>query len=76
MKLTGEPGWKDLCRVGRGTPAGEWLRRYWLAVGTTNELKDLPQAVKVLGEELILFRDPLDKVGLLGQHYPYRAASL
>ena len=76
MKLEDELGWKDLCRVSRGTPAGEWLRCYWLAVGTTNELKDIPQAVKVLGEELILFRDPFGKLGLLGQYCPHRGASL
>lgn len=38
----------DLPRVGRGTPAGAWFRRYWLAVGTTEELRDIPTAVKVL----------------------------
>ena len=43
----------DIPRVGPGTPAGEWLRRYWLAVGTVKDLHDIPQAVKVLGEELV-----------------------
>ncbi len=57
MNRSGKIGLKDLCRVGRGTPAGEWFRRYWLVVGTGKELKDIPQAVKVLGEELVLFRD-------------------
>jgi hypothetical protein len=57
MKLPREIVWKDLCRVGHGTPAGEWFRRYWLVVGAMNENRDIPQAVKVLGEELILFRD-------------------
>ncbi len=47
----------DIPYVGRGTPAGEWFRRYWLVVGTVQELQDIPQAVKVLGEELVLFRD-------------------
>jgi len=48
----------DIPRVGPGTPAGEWLRKYWLVVSTAAELHDIPKAVKVLGEELVLFRDP------------------
>jgi hypothetical protein len=48
----------DIPHVGPGTPAGEWFRRYWLVVGTTRDLYDIPQAVKVLGEPLVLFRDP------------------
>ncbi|HME62391.1 MAG TPA: ring-hydroxylating oxygenase subunit alpha, partial [Candidatus Binatia bacterium] len=47
----------DIPHVGPGTPAGEWFRRYWVVVGTTQELYDIPQAVKVLGEDLVLFRD-------------------
>ena len=66
----------DLCRVGRGTPAGEWFRRYWLPVGTVSELHDIPRAVRILGEDLVLFRDPDGKVGLLGLHCPHRGASL
>jgi len=66
----------DIPRVGCGTPAGEWFRRYWLVVGTTHELYDIPQAVKVLGEDLVLFRDQFGKLGLLGKHCPHRGTSL
>jgi 5,5'-dehydrodivanillate O-demethylase oxygenase subunit len=66
----------DIPHVGRGTPAGEWFRRYWLVVGTVQDLHDIPQAVKVLGEELVLFRDPEGKLGLLGLHCPHRGTSL
>ncbi len=66
----------DIPHVNRGTPAGEWFRRYWLVVGTTRELRDIPTAVKVLGEELVLFRDPDGQIGLLGLHCPHRGASL
>ena len=76
MKKDSEVLLADLCRVGRETPAGQWLRRYWLAVGTTRELYDIPRAVKVLGEDLVLFRDPQGKIGLLGLHCPHRGASL
>jgi len=66
----------DLPYVGRGTLAGEWFRRHWLVVGTNRELRDIPQAVKVLGEELVLFRDERGGIGLLGLHCPHRGASL
>ena len=56
MTQNGTIGLGDLVRVGKGTPGGEWLRRYWLAVGTSEELRDIPRAVRVLGEELVLFR--------------------
>ena len=66
----------DIPRVGPGTPAGEWFRKYWLVVGTTQELHDIPQAVKVLGEDLVLFRDEFGKLGLLGLHCSHRGSSL
>lgn len=66
----------DLPHVGRGTPAGEWFRRHWLVVGTTGDLRDIPQAVKVLGEALVLFRDDKGQIGLLGLHCPHRGSSL
>ena len=66
----------DIPYVGKGTPAGEWFRRYWLVVGTTVDLRDIPQAVKVLGEELVLFRDQAGRLGLIGAYCPHRGASL
>ena len=66
----------DIPHVGRGTPAGEWFRRYWLVVGVARDLYDIPQAVKVLGEELVLFRDANGQLGLLGEHCPHRGTSL
>jgi len=69
-------GLADIPHVGPGTPCGEWFRRYWIAVGTAQELYDIPQAVKILGEDLVLFRDEFGKVGILGEHCPHRGASL
>ncbi|HSQ12826.1 MAG TPA: Rieske 2Fe-2S domain-containing protein, partial [Candidatus Deferrimicrobium sp.] len=66
----------DLPHVGRGTPVGAWFRRHWLVVGTTRELRDIPQAVKVLGEGLVLFRDDTGRIGLLGINCAHRGASL
>jgi phenylpropionate dioxygenase-like ring-hydroxylating dioxygenase large terminal subunit len=76
MKKSSKVSLKDLGRVGGGTPAGDWLRRYWLVVGTVRELRDIPQAVTVLGEELVLFRDQNGEIGLLGRHCPHRGSSL
>ncbi len=66
----------DIPRIGPGTAAGEWFRRYWIAVGTARDLYDIPQAVKILGEELVLFRDEYGCLGLLGLHCPHRGTSL
>jgi phenylpropionate dioxygenase-like ring-hydroxylating dioxygenase large terminal subunit len=76
MKKTKNFTYADIPHVDRGTPAGEWFRRYWVVVGTAQELYDIPQAVKVLGEDLVLFRDRFGKAGLLGEHCPHRGASL
>lgn len=66
----------DIPYVGRATPTGEWFRRYWMVVGTTRDLYDIPQAIKVLGEELVLFRDQTGHLGLIGKHCSHRGASL
>ena len=66
----------EVPRVGADTLAGKWLRRYWMAVGTVRDLHDIPQAVRVLGEDLVLFRDGKGEIGLLGQHCAHRGASL
>jgi phthalate 4,5-dioxygenase len=76
MKRSNKISLADIPHVGRGTPAGQWFRRYWLVVGTTPELHDIPHAVKVLGEELVLFRDDAGELGLIGAHCPHRGASL
>jgi 5,5'-dehydrodivanillate O-demethylase len=76
MKRSSKVLLSDLCRVGRGTPAGDWFRRYWLAVGAARELRDIPRAVTILGEELVLFRDDHGRIGLLGLHCPHRGSSL
>nr|ART90050.1 alpha-ketoglutarate-dependent taurine dioxygenase [uncultured bacterium] len=67
---------EELTRVGPGTPAGEMLRRYWHPVGLSADLKDSPKAVKVLGENLVLFRKPDGSCGLLDSRCPHRGANL
>jgi 5,5'-dehydrodivanillate O-demethylase oxygenase subunit len=66
-----------LCRVGRGTPMGELLRRYWMPIGGASELDDNPvKAVRLLGEDLVLYRDLSGRYGLLDRHCPHRRADL
>jgi 5,5'-dehydrodivanillate O-demethylase len=67
-----------LTSVGPGTPGGELLRRYWHPVAFAQDLTDdKPTAfVRILGEDLVLFRDKSGRVGLLGDHCPHRGASL
>lgn len=65
-----------LTLTGPGTPCGEWMRRYWIPVGISDELTYLPRAVRFLGEDLVLFRDGRGQVGLLGRHCLHRGTSL
>jgi 5,5'-dehydrodivanillate O-demethylase len=67
-----------LARVGPGAPAGRLLRRYWQVVGTASQLSEErpKKRVRVLGEELVLFRDRKGNYGLLGEHCSHRGASL
>ena len=46
-----------LTKVGPGTPCGELMRRYWQPIASSSELRDLPRKIKILGEDLVLFRD-------------------
>ena len=66
----------ELVRVGPGTPCGEYMRRFWHPVAVSDELKDLPKAIRILGEDLVVFRDQSSRVGLLELHCAHRATSL
>jgi 5,5'-dehydrodivanillate O-demethylase oxygenase subunit len=67
-----------LARVGPGTPAGQLLRHYWHAVAAASELSEEKpkKRVRVLGEDLVLFRDRSGTYGLVGEHCSHRGASL
>ena len=67
-----------LTRVRPGTPAGEMLRRYWWPVGFTEHVKEKgrPVRTRLLGEDLVLFRDGNGRLGLLGLHCSHRGTSL
>jgi nitrite reductase/ring-hydroxylating ferredoxin subunit len=65
-----------LVRSGRGSACGEYLRRYWQPVALTREVEDLPRLIRVLGEELVLFRDKSGRYGLVHKQCPHRRASM
>ena len=60
----------ELTHVGPGTPCGEYLRRFWQPVCYSDELKDLPLRLKILGEDLVAFRDGSGAVGAPGTALP------
>ena len=66
----------ELTHVGPGTPCGEYMRRFWQPVCYTDELTDVPVALKILGEELVAFRDFSGRIGLVEAHCPHRGTSL
>ncbi len=66
----------ELTHVGPGTPCGEYMRRFWQPVCFSDDLRDLPHRIKILGEELVAFRDLSGTVGLLELHCPHRGTSL
>lgn len=68
-----------LTRVGRGTPMGELMRRYWMPALLSDDMAEpdtAPQRVRLLGEDLVAFRDSQGRVGILDELCPHRLASL
>ena len=67
-----------LTRVGPGTPGGELLRRYWHPVAIAQELTEEKPTkfVRILCEDLVLFRDKKGRVGLIEDRCAHRGASL
>ncbi|WP_120493335.1 aromatic ring-hydroxylating dioxygenase subunit alpha [Microbacterium phyllosphaerae] len=66
----------ELAQVGPGTPYGEVLRRYWHPVAKVEDATTRPISLRVLGEELVLFRTRKGKPGLLHPRCIHRGASL
>jgi phenylpropionate dioxygenase-like ring-hydroxylating dioxygenase large terminal subunit len=66
----------ELTHIGPETACGEYMRRFWQPVCYSDDLKDLPVKVKILGEELVAFRDGTGAAGLLELHCPHRGTSL
>src|SRR3984957_6473635 len=68
-----------LTETDRGTPCGEYFRRYWLPAIFSSEGAEPdcpPVRVKLLGEKLLAFRDTEGRVGIVDEYCPHRLASL
>jgi phthalate 4,5-dioxygenase oxygenase subunit len=68
-----------LTRTNAGTPMGELIRQYWVPALLSEEIPtpDSPPArVRLLGEELVAFRDTQARIGLIGEHCAHRGTSL
>jgi 5,5'-dehydrodivanillate O-demethylase len=66
-----------LTRVGPGTPMGELLRRYWHPIAAVSELEKEPtKAVRIMCEDLVLYRDRSGTLGLIQQSCPHRRVNL
>jgi len=65
-----------LTQVGPGTPCGEFMRRYWQPVLASKNVTERPQEVRLLGEDLIVFRDRTGRPGLLYPRCMHRGTSL
>ncbi len=66
----------ELTQVGPGTPCGEYLRRFWQPIILTQDLDGVPRRLRILGEDLVAFRDRSGALGLLELHCPHRGTSL
>ncbi len=66
----------ELTHTDPGSPMGEFMRRYWQPVCLSEELTDLPKAIRILNEDLVAFRDKSGEVGILHRHCSHRGTSL
>ena len=66
----------ELTLTGRGTPGGEYLRRFWHPIALERSIGQLPVLLQVFCESLVLFRDGSGRYGLVHRHCPHRLASL
>jgi phenylpropionate dioxygenase-like ring-hydroxylating dioxygenase large terminal subunit len=74
-RQTAEPD-LSLLEVGRGTPGGEYQRRFWHPICYVSELGDVPLRARALGEDLVVFRDLKGRIGVLHLRCCHRNTSL
>ena len=66
----------ELTHTGPNTRCGEYLRKFWQPVDLSDNLGELPHAIRILSEDLVSFRDRKGRVGVLHRHCSHRGASL
>lgn len=68
---------EKLTRIGPGTPMGKLFRRYWQPIAGTCELDETPtKKIRLLGEDLVVYRDKSGNLGLVQEQCPHRGVSL
>lgn len=67
---------EELTSTMPGTVMGEYMRQFWQPVCLSEELTDVPKAIRIMGENLVAFRDKQGKVGVLHRNCAHRGASL
>jgi phthalate 4,5-dioxygenase oxygenase subunit len=68
-----------LTRTGAGSPMGEYFRRFWQPVALSRELPEPdcpPIRVRIMGEDMVAFRDSKGRIGFVAAKCPHRGASL
>jgi len=68
-----------LCQVNGNAPMGQLMRRQWLAICLVEEVSEpdgTPIKARILGEDLVVFRDTLGRVGVMDEYCPHRKVSL
>jgi phthalate 4,5-dioxygenase len=67
-----------LTQTGPGTPCGEFLRSYWQPIAAAEEMPPggAPLPIRIMSEDLVLFRDDKGELGLIGQFCPHRGTDL
>ena len=66
----------EITRTNPGTPLGEYMRRFWQPVCLSDQLTDVPHAIRIMSENLVAFRDRSGQVGVLNRQCCHRGASL
>ena len=68
---------RRLTEVGPGTPMGELMRRYWMPVASVHEFSSISiKPIRLMGEDLVLYRDRQGTFGLLDRHCAHRRADM
>ena len=66
-----------LTQVSRGTPMGDLLRRYWMPIAAVSEFDtESVKPVRIMGEDLTLYKDMNGTFGLVDRHCPHRSADM
>jgi len=67
---------EGLAKTNVKTSCGEFLRRYWHPVALTSEVSEIPREIRILGEDLVIFKTTKGNIGLVHKACPHRRASM